>query len=58
MALNEKVHNYVKSCWDAYRCADKEEINRIIQEVIQENPNETDWVKLGVIVKRRCIGEL
>ena len=56
--MKNKIHNYVKACWDRYRCADKDEINRIIQEVIDENPNETDWVKLGVIAKRRCIGEL
>ena len=56
--MNEKVHMYIRTCWDAYRCADKNEINRIIQEVIDENPDETDWIKLGVKVKRRCIGEL
>ena len=56
--LYDKVHMYVRTCWDNYRCADKDEVKRIINEVIEANPNETDWVKLGVIAKRRCIGEL
>ena len=58
MTLHEKVHWYVRTCWDHYRCADKKEVERIIQEVIDENPNETDYVKLGMFAKRRCIGEL
>ncbi len=49
---------YIRTCWDNYRCADKKEIERIINEVLSENPDETDYVKLGVIVKRRCINEL
>ena len=56
--IYDKVHTYVRTCWDNYRCADKDEVKRIINEVIEANPNETDWVKLGVIVKRRCMGEL
>lgn len=56
--LEEKVSWYVSTCWDQYRCADKEEVKRIINEVIEENPNETDYVKLGMLAKRRCIGEL
>ena len=58
MEMKRKVHKYVRNCWDSYRCADKKEVDRIINEVIQENPNETDYIKLGVIAKRRCIGEL
>lgn len=56
--LYDKVHMYVRTCWDNYRCADKDEVKRIINEVIEANPNETDWVRLGVQAKRRCIGEL
>lgn len=58
MEMKAKVHRYVRNCWDSYRCADKKEIERIIDEVLQEYPDETNHVKLGVIVKRRCIGEL
>ena len=56
--LYKKVNMYVQACWDHYRCADKDEVKRIIQEVIEENPDIKDHVKLGVIAKRRCIGEL
>jgi len=56
--LYDKVHMYVRMCWDNYRCADKDEVKRIINEVIEANPNETDWVRLGVQAKRRCMGEL
>ena len=58
MTLHEKVHWYVRTCWDSYRCADKKEVEKIINEVIAENPDETNYVKLGVLAKRRCIGEL
>lgn len=53
--MHNKVHMYVMTCWDAYRCADKDEVKRVIDEVINENPDETDWVKLGVICKRRLM---
>lgn len=56
--FKQKIHWYVSTCWDRYRCADKEEVERIIDEVIKDNPDETSWIKLGVKVKRRCIGEL
>lgn len=56
--MQDKVLLYVRTCWDSYRCADKDEVKRIIREVIEENPDITDHVKLGVIAKRRCIGEL
>lgn len=58
MIMHDKVLMYVRTCWDNYRCADKDEVNRIINEVIKENPDEKSFVKLGVIVKRRCMGEL
>ena len=56
--MQDKVLWYVRTCWDSYRCADKKKKKRIIQEVIEENPDIKDHVKLGVIAKRRCIGEL
>lgn len=56
--MHDKVLMYVKTCWDNYRCSDKDEVNRIIAEVITENPDEKSFVKLGVIAKRRCMGEL
>ena len=56
--MYDKVHMYVRTCWDNYRCADKEKVKHIICEVIRENPDETDWVKLGVKAKRRLMGGL
>lgn len=56
--IEEKISWYIRTCWDQYRCADKEEVQRIIKEIITENPNETNYVKLGMLAKRRCIGEL
>lgn len=56
--MQDKVLWYVRTCWDSYRCADKDEVKRIVKEVIEENQDITDYVKLGVIAKRRCIGEL
>lgn len=56
--LEEKVYWYVSTCWDQFRCANKEEIRKIIKEVITENPDETNYIKLGMLSKRRCIGEL
>lgn len=56
--LEEKVSWYVRTCWDQYRCADKEEVKRIVKEVVDENPHLNDFVKLGMLAKRRCIGEL
>lgn len=55
--MYDKVHMYVRTCWDSYRCADKKEVERVINEVIKENPDETDWVKLGVKAKRRLMEE-
>lgn len=55
--MYDKVHMYVRTCWDNYRCADKKEVERVINEVIKENPDETDWVKLGVKAKRRLMEE-
>lgn len=54
----ELVEKYVRTCWDRYSCADKSEVKRIISEVINENPDTDNIVKLGMLAKRRCIGEL
>ena len=56
--LFDKVLVYVRNCYYDYHCKDKEDVNRIILEVINENPEEYDFIKLGVMVKRRCQGEL
>ena len=39
--LHDKVLWYVATCWDHYRCADKDEVKRIIREVVDENPQKT-----------------
>ena len=56
--MNDKILWYVSTCWDNYRCAAKDEVKRIIQEVIADNPEISDYIKLGVLAKRRCQGEL
>ena len=56
--MQDKILWYVSTCWDHYRCADKDEVKRIIQEVIEDNPEITDYIKLGVLAHRRCQGEL
>ena len=57
--LHDKILWYVATCWDHYRCADKDEVKRIIREVVDENPHLKDnYVKLRVLAKRRCMGEL
>ena len=56
--MKNKVKMYVYNCWYGVRCHKKEEIEKIIEEVIKENPDETDYTKLGMISKRRCQNEL
>lgn len=56
--MRNKVLQYVTSCWYDSRCHKKEDILRIIDEILAENPNETQITKLGMLAKRRCIGEL
>ena len=53
-----KVLTYVYNCTYGIRCHKREDIERIVKEVIEENPDETSHVKLGVIAKRRIYGEL
>lgn len=56
--MRDKVITYVYSCWYGVRCHERKDIERIIDEVIAENPDIKDFTKLGVIAKRRCQGEL
>ena len=58
MKMQDKVLCYVRTCWDSYRCSDKDEVKRIIKEVIDENPDITNISKLGMLSKRRCQNEL
>lgn len=53
-----KVLTYVYNCTYGIRCHKREDIEQIVKEVIEENPDETSHVKLGVIAKRRIYGEL
>ena len=56
--MRKKVLDYVLTCWYDSRCYKKEDILKIIDQVISENPDETRITKLGLLSKRRCIGEL
>lgn len=58
--MEEMIFNYVKSTWYDSRCADKNEIKRIIREEINKRPQYMDMKmsKLCLIIKRRCISEL
>ena len=56
--MKDKVLSYVYSTWYQSKCHKKEDIERVICDVIRENPEEADIVKLGVKAKRRCISEL
>lgn len=56
--LHKKVVNYVYNSWYGVHCHNREDIERICSEVIKENPDETNFTKLGLIAKRRCMGEL
>lgn len=56
--MYEKTLTYVYNCLYGIRCYKREDIERIVQETVDENPNETCPVKLGVKAKRRIQGEL
>ena len=56
--MKNKVMMYVYNCWYGVRCHKREDIEKIIDEVIKQNPNETDYTRLGMISKRRCQNEL
>ena len=55
--MRTKVIWYVYATWYGVHCHDRKDIERIIDQVIQENPDLNDYVKLGVIAKRRCMNE-
>ena len=56
--LEDKVLTYVYNCWYEVHCKRREDIQRIVKEVIKEHPKETKITKLGMIAKRRCQSEL
>ena len=56
--MQDKVLTYVYNCWYGVRCHKREDIERIVEQIIQENPNETNYTMLGMLAKRRCIAEL
>ena len=56
--MRNKIIWYVYATWYGVHCHKREDVEKIIDQVIQENPDITDHVKLGVIAKRRCIAEL
>lgn len=56
--MKQKVLMYVYNTRYGVHCYKKEDIEKIVNEVIKENKNEKDFIKLGVIAKRRCMHEL
>lgn len=56
--MRTKVINYVYNYWYNVRCHKKEDIERIVDEIILENPEESNPNKLGMLAKRRCQNEL
>lgn len=51
------VYYYVTATWYESHCKDKNEIKRIIREVIRENKN-LSVTKMGLKARRRCQSEL
>ena len=56
--MYKKTLTYVYNCTYGIRCYKREDIERVVKEVVDENPDETSHVKLGVKAKRRIQGEL
>ena len=56
--MRTKVINYVYNCWYWVKCHKKEDIERIVDEIILENPDVKNTTKLGMLAKRRCQNEL
>lgn len=54
--MYEKTRTYVYNTLYGIRCYRKEDVERIIREVVEDNPNEHSHVKLGMIAKRRIQG--
>ena len=56
MLTVEKIHKYLAGNWYDYRCADKDKITQIIEELNnQDNYRDEDHLLLAV--KRRCQAE-
>lgn len=55
--MEEKLYLYVTGMWYESKCKDKNEIRRIIQDEIRNNP-EMEFKKLGLKTLRRCKSEL
>lgn len=56
--MRDKVIWYVYTTWYGVHCHKREDVENIIDQVITENPDETNYVKLGVKARRRCQSEL
>ena len=56
--MKTKIIQYVYSTWYQSKCYDREDIERIIDQVIAENPDENNHVKLGMKARRKCQAEL
>lgn len=55
--LNERLYIYIIGMWYESKCKDKNEIKRIIEEEIKNNP-DMEFKKLGLHTLRRCKSEL
>lgn len=56
--MKDKVIWYVYATWYGVHCHKREDIEKIVDQVITENQDVTSYVKLGILAKRRCQNEL
>lgn len=56
--MKNKVMTYVYNCWYDVHCHKREDIEKIVEQIIEENPHITNYTKLGMLAKRRCMNEL
>ena len=56
--MKDKVIWYVYATWYGVHCHKREDIEKIVDQVITENQDITNYVKLGILAKRRCQNEL
>lgn len=52
----EMAHDYLRYQWYNYECADKTQVEQIIQEELKQNPNER-FDRTMMRIKRRCMQE-